>query len=58
MQPALRHGVARLVAGLDRVSVAEQGFTLQTTIARALAERRALERVYSTSPFRIRLGVQ
>lgn len=58
MRPALRHSVAKLAAGLDRVSIAEQGFTNRTTIARALAERRAPDRVYSTSPFRIRLGVQ
>jgi hypothetical protein len=57
MRPAL-HGAARLVVGLYRVSSAEQGFTNQATIARALAERRVLQSVYSTFPFRIRLGVQ
>jgi hypothetical protein len=58
MRPALRHAAAKLAARLDRVSMAEHGFTSQATIARALAECRALDRVYSTSPFRTRLGVR
>ncbi len=52
MRPALRHAAAKLAARLDRVSTTEHGFTSQARIARALAECRALDRVYSTSPFR------
>ena len=50
MRPAL-HGAAKLGVGLYWVSTAEQGFTNEATIAPALAERRVLDRVYSTPPF-------